>query len=298
MIKFYTVLFLFHLVPPKELQHKIDTVSLQNKDLDSRQQTKNKCSCKSDDIIPVNERNSALKIHQIQPRSPSVLKKKPKKDLFVQMSDKTGVVRSTIGVTDKSCSGDHKERETELLSEVKKSNGTKRMMGDSEGESAKQVPFSSEHKDMSISEIASTKSQIIDSSKTGNFEIPNNHPLNKVKKENTSPKTEDENITHARKNKNIFNRVSEIVEHDKGLKYVDLVENETTAKTEKIVTFLKENMEDKQRITDSKQEKSKTIFTARSLFSKAFKWAVDEHLYIGVRNHGSFISKLSEALTG
>lgn len=298
MIKFYTVLFLFHLVPPKELQHKIDTVSLQNKDLCARQQTKNKCSCTSDDCIPVDERNSALKMHQIHPRSPSV-KRKTKKDLFVEMNNKTNVVRSTIGVKGESCSGDHTERETEyLLSKVKKSNGTNQMMGDTDTESAEQVPLSSEYKDMNISEIASTKSQIIDSSKTGNFEKPNPHLLNKVKKESTIPKTEDENITNTIEKGNIFNRVSEVVEYDKDLKYVDVVENEDTEKTGKIATLLKENVEVKQRTTDSKQDKSKTTFTVREFFSKAFKWAVDEHLYIGVKNHGSFISKLSEALTG
>lgn len=133
------------------------------------------------------------------------------------------------------------------------------------------------------------------SSNTVHVERANPDVFPEDEEENRSSKNEAGNISHPREYKIILNQSSEIFECDEDLNHVDFVEKKYNPKTAKL---LKNNMDDKQKTTDSTEEKKKTNFTVKEFFNKTFKWVLDEHFYTGVMNNGSFISKLSEALTG
>lgn len=49
----------------------------------------------------------------------------------------------------------------------------------------------------------------------------------------------------------------------------------------------------------NKEEKSsRSIFTVKGILTKMIIWSFDEKLYTGVMHNGSFINRLSKALTG
>lgn len=52
-------------------------------------------------------------------------------------------------------------------------------------------------------------------------------------------------------------------------------------------------------LTKEKEEnKSSNIVIARNIFQKVINWTLDENLYTGVMQYGSYINQLSKALTG
>lgn len=161
-------------------------------------------------------------------------------------------------------------------------------------ESKESVTLSFEHGDLNLSEISSAEIVIDDYKKVEKIKMDNPIPFDEDDEKICPFKAEYEMASHSEVNKNLCKQFSEIFEYNPEFKFSDLIENEENEKS--YVTA--KRVEEEQKRTDSSNEKVKTVSTVKQMFNNALKWVLDEHFYIGVRNNGSFINRISENLTG
>lgn len=213
----------------------------------------------------------------------------------MEATDKIEVVKPDT-ISDCTCSEDREERKSDyVVPGIRNINMDKGMMGDhaEDTESKKRVAISFEHEDLSFLDTSSKETVNAHNTKDEKVKIEIPSPIDEDVENNSSFKTEDEIAPHSGVNKNIFKQVSEVLEYNQLSKDADLRQNEENARKYE----MEKDVEEKEKAPDSNKEKSKTIYTVKKIFSNAFKWALDEHLYSGVINTGSYINKLSEALT-
>lgn len=251
------------------------------------------CSFDSNDGILTEANDIDLKTADTHPCFQSLLNSRRKKDIFVEATHEMEVVQPGDTISDCTCSEDREERKPDyVVPGIRNINMDKGMMGDHEDdtESKNSVEMDFEHEKLNFLEISSGETVTDHNTNEEKVKIKIPSPFDEDDENNSSFKTEVEITSHSGVNKNLYKQVSEVFEYNQPSKDTDFKENEGNARMEK-------NLEEKEKSPDSNEEKPKTIYTVKRIFTKAFKWALDEHLYRGVMNTGSYINKLSEALT-
>lgn len=290
----FILFYLFQLASLKGLQLEMLNRELRNKSLSATKKTKNSHVEKFGDQLTLQKRDIAVKEHNTQPCFQEILSNDILTNIAVETKENTKnkkVITAIDGVESETFSEDFRMKEKEnLVSEKSEIDPREAMMGDImpyefsiRNEEIKASPF--EHTDLELSEISSSENK---RSEVENIQkiIPDPYKKGCAKNDSRTNTNEEKVLSEQRREVSKESDITVPVIDSKDVNIVEKHPDVITSETEKHVN---QNYQEKTTRSD---------FTIQSIFRKVVNWTLDEALYSGVMRSGSFIDKLSKALTG
>lgn len=273
---------------------KINHLASENKSSDAAKKKKKNYVEEFGDQMILHKRDRAVKVRQSQTCFQSIFRSNILSKIGVPTKEKSKnkkVITVIAGVEDKPFSEDLGMKEQEnIISEKSETNLNEGMLGDNlsddfkrRNKEIKDFPF--EHADLELLEFSSSEKK---SSVVENIQKVVPDPHEKAYAKNGSRiNTNEQNFMS--KQRTAASKQSDTIDPDIDSKNINDIEKHAgviTSETEK-------------RVNENYQEKTiRRDFTIPLIIRKVFDWSLDETFYTGVIQSGSFINKLSKALTG